>query len=52
MASLTSPMSSVDSYSEGSPVDRAVFFGLILWGLVVLARRNINWGRLLTKNAG
>jgi O-antigen ligase len=48
--SLGSPMSSVDSYSEGSPIDRAVFFGLILWGLVVLARRNIDWGRLLTKN--
>jgi O-antigen ligase len=49
--SLGSPMSSVDSYSEGSPVDRAVFFGLILWGLAVLARRNINWGRLLARNA-
>jgi exopolysaccharide production protein ExoQ len=49
--SLSTPISSVDSYSEGSPVDRAVFFGLIVWGLVVLARRNINWGRLLAKNA-
>jgi exopolysaccharide production protein ExoQ len=49
--SLGSPISSVDSYSEGSPVDRAVFFGLILWGLVVLARRNINWGQFLAKNA-
>ncbi len=49
--SLSTPISSVDWYSEGSPVDRAVFFGLIVWGLVVLARRNINWGRLLAKNA-
>ena len=49
--SLGSPIGSVDSYSEGSPVDRAVFFGLILWGLVVLARRNIKWGQLLAKNA-
>src|SRR4051812_11598977 len=48
--SLSGPLSSVDAYSEGSPVDRAVFFGLIVWGIVVLSRRNIAWGRLLGQN--
>jgi O-antigen ligase len=38
------------AYDEGSPIDRAVFFSLILWGATVLARRQINWGRLLTEN--
>lgn len=48
--SLRGPMASVEAYAEGSPVDRAVFFSLILWGAVVLARRNIDWARLLTAN--
>lgn len=47
---LSGPLASVDAYSEGSPVDRAVFFGLILWGMFVLSRRNIAWGRLLGQN--
>lgn len=38
------------SYDEGSPFDRAVFFALIIWGATVLARRSINWGRLLSDN--
>ena len=38
------------SYEAGSPVDRAVFFALIVWGAAVLARRRINWGRLLADN--
>src|SRR5262245_20881300 len=41
---------SVDGYAEGSPVDRAVFFGLIVWGVNVLYRRNIDWRRVLTQN--
>jgi O-antigen ligase len=49
--SLNSPIVSVDDYSEGSPVDRLVFLGLIVWGVVVLSRRNIDWGRLFRKNA-
>jgi len=48
---LGSPVSSVDDYSEGSPVDRLVFFAIILWGVYVLYRRNINWTRLLSNNA-
>ena len=37
-------------YDEGSPVDRAVFFALIIWGAIVLSRRRINWGKLLVEN--
>jgi O-antigen ligase len=48
--SLGAPPTSVDAYSEGSPVDRAVFFGLIVWGIAVLSRRNISWGRLFGQN--
>lgn len=40
----------VDAYGEGSPVDRAVFFSLIAWGLIVIHRRNIDWSRLLLQN--
>lgn len=38
------------SYNEGSPVDRAVFFALLISGLVVLARRQIDWPSLLARN--
>lgn len=48
---LGSPVSSVDDYSEGSPVDRLVFFAIILWGVYILYRRNINWTQLLGRNA-
>jgi exopolysaccharide production protein ExoQ len=47
---LSAPLSSIDDYAEGSPVDRAVFLALIVWGLIVLYRRNIAWGRLLREN--
>lgn len=48
--SLSEPMASANDYAEGSPVDRAVFFSLILAGAVVLWKRNIDWLRLLTRN--
>ena len=41
---------SVATYSEGSPVDRATFLALIVAGLVILARRDIDWSGLLVKN--
>lgn len=47
---LGQPLDSVDSYSEGSPVDRAVFFALIVAGLVVLARREVSWRALFSNN--
>jgi hypothetical protein len=40
----------VDAYAEGSPVDRIVFFSLIVWGLIVLSRRQIDWRRSLSQN--
>src|SRR4051812_26582438 len=48
--SLSGPLQSVDAYAEGSPVDRAVFFTLILCGAFVLSKREINWGRLFARN--
>ena len=41
---------SANDYAEGSPVDRAVFFALIVAGIVILARRKIDWQRLLLNN--
>lgn len=35
---------------EGSPVDAASFFLLIMAGVFVLVRRKIDWGLVLTKN--
>ena len=40
----------ITGYSEGSPVDRAIFFLLILWGAAVLSRREINWRQLFGRN--
>src|SRR5262245_1735766 len=40
----------VDSYSDGSPIDRSVFFLLIIWGVTVLVRRNISWRELFQRN--
>jgi exopolysaccharide production protein ExoQ len=47
---LGAPEGGVEAYAEGSPLDRAVFFALIVWGVIVLARRNINWRQLLANN--
>jgi exopolysaccharide production protein ExoQ len=47
---LQAPADVVDAYAEGSPIDRSVFLVLIIWGAIVLARRNISWGRLLASN--
>ena len=41
---------SAQDYAEGSPIDRAVFFGLIVAGVLLLARRKIDWERLLVGN--
>lgn len=37
-------------YDEGSPIDRAVFFALLVAGMIVLARRQIDWAGLLGRN--
>jgi len=41
---------SVETYSEGSPVDAAAFFLLIAAAVLVLSRRKIDWDRLLIQN--
>src|SRR5215468_7928405 len=43
-------LQSANDYAEGSPLDRAVFFALIAAGIVILARRKIDWQRLLLNN--
>jgi exopolysaccharide production protein ExoQ len=43
-------LATANNYSEGSPLDAATFSALTLAGILVLARRNIDWGRLLATN--
>lgn len=40
----------LDAYMEGSPVDRNVFFVLMLAGALVLLRRKVAWSSLLLRN--
>ena len=47
---LSPAFASANDYAEGSPVDRAVFFALIVAGILILARRKIDWERLLLNN--
>lgn len=47
--SLGSPTDS-GSYDEGSPVDRMVFFALLMAGLVILYRRRMDWGQVVAAN--
>ena len=39
-----------DAYQEGSLIDAVTFFLLIIAGIYILIKRNINWGRLLGQN--
>ncbi len=43
-------LASANDYAEGSPIDRAVFFALIVAGILILASRKIDWQRLLVNN--
>jgi O-antigen ligase len=43
-------LKSAADYADGSPIDRAVFSGLLVAGIVILIRRKIDWHRLLVKN--
>jgi O-antigen ligase len=43
-------METTDDYVEGSPIDRNVFILLMVAGLVVLARRRINWAAIRANN--
>lgn len=47
---MTPTFDSAGDSEEGSPIDRAVFFGLIAAGILILARRKVDWQRLLRNN--
>jgi exopolysaccharide production protein ExoQ len=47
---LTPTFAGAGDFAEGSPIDRAVFFALIVAGILILARRKIDWQRLLLNN--
>lgn len=47
--SLGGPQSA-GSYDEGSPIDAAVFFALLVAGLIVLSRRRLPWAQMLWGN--
>lgn len=40
----------VAAYAEGSPLDAAMFSLLIAGAIVILARRNLAWGAILSRN--
>lgn len=44
---LSPSFGSASDLADGSPIDRAVFFGLIIAGLVILARRKADWRNAL-----
>lgn len=41
---------SAADYSEGSPIDAAAFFSLIIAGVVILSRRKLNWSWVVRNN--
>jgi exopolysaccharide production protein ExoQ len=47
---LSRPRTLVEVSMEGSSIDAAVFFLLIAAGVIVLLRRKIDWGQLLSRN--
>jgi hypothetical protein len=40
----------VEDPTEGSPFDRLIFLGLIVAGLVILARRGVRWTEVRSSN--
>jgi len=44
-------MQSAQGYNDGSPLDRNIFLGLVLVGIWVLMKRNVDWGALFVRNA-
>jgi O-antigen ligase len=48
---LSPEFQSAQDYTEGSPIDRAVFFGLIVLGILVLLGRKVDWQRVLVGNS-
>jgi exopolysaccharide production protein ExoQ len=44
------PEVTVGTELEGSPIDRAFYFGIIIAGFLVLTRRRLDWGRVISEN--
>ena len=44
------PAEQFTDYMQGSPVDRAVFLLLIIWGILILLKRRIKWTAILRQN--
>jgi O-antigen ligase len=44
------PAEQFTDYMQGSPIDRTVYLLLIIWGVVILYRRNIKWSEVLKQN--
>jgi exopolysaccharide production protein ExoQ len=44
------PEVSSQDYSDGSPLDRMVFLILMIGGIAILRKRQLNWGELLREN--
>jgi hypothetical protein len=44
------PSEQYTDYMQGSSIDRTVFVLLILWGLVILLRRKLNWVEVVRRN--
>ena len=47
---LGSPITAADQYMEGNPFDRVVYLALMVAAFVVLLRRRISWGEIVTNN--
>jgi O-antigen ligase len=45
------PMSLTTAFEQGSPVDRIIYFSLIIAGLSIVYSRRLNWGELLARNS-
>jgi O-antigen ligase len=43
-------METPDDYLKGSPIDMMIFLSLIVGGVMVLVRRQVNWNTLFTNN--
>ena len=46
-----STTASADQLLEGSPINRAVYFGLIVLGAIALIRQRVSWSQIIRQNA-
>lgn len=44
-------LEATDSYQDGSPLDRNIYFLLICLGLIVLSKRKVNWLEIIASNS-